>query len=434
MSMIKINKTFLPISLLVVFGAFGVTQQTNAATTPSLGAAESFSILSQTAITNVPTSVISGDVGMNTTGASITGLTSPEVGGTIFASDLFGPSEGVLVPAVQLDALTAYGVAITGQPIEGTPIDGALDGQTRGPGVYDLGAGLLGGGVLTLDGPGVYIFRTSSSLTSAGSINLINGARACDVYWRVDSLATINPGGPGTLFVGTIIAGTGIHFGTGAVLDGRALAIGGDVTMDSNTISGPTCVTPPPPPPPPPTPPTPPVGSSGGGSSPRPKIHIEKTPTPSELPDGPGIVLYKYIVSNIGTISIENVKITDDKCNDVNFISGDTDQDEKLDRTEEWVYECSIKLLKTTTNVVTAVGESSSGKKTQDTDEATVIVKAVPAPIVAGASTTTTPRFPNTGVAPRVENMNAWVIIPAGIIALMTFFYLRKRRAIESKI
>lgn len=428
MSMIKINKTFLPISLLVVFGFFGVTQQTNAATAPSLGAAESFSIISQTAITNVPTSVISGDVGMNTTGANIAGITSPEVGGTIFASDLVVPSENVLVPAVQADALTAYGVAITGQPIEGTPIVGALDGQTRGPGVYDLGAGLLGGGVLTLDGPGVYIFRTSSSLTSAGSINLINGARACDVYWRVETLATINPGGPGTSFVGTIIAGTGVHFGTGAVLDGRALAIGGDVTMDSNTISGPTCATPPPPPPP-----APPAGSSGGGSSPRPKIHIEKTPTPSELPDGPGIVLYKYIVSNIGTISIENVKITDDKCSEVNFISGDTDQDEKLDRSEEWVYECSIKLLKTTTNVVTAAGESSSGKKTQDTDAATVVVKAVPTPIVAGASTTT-PRFPNTGVAPRVENMNAWVIIPTGIIALMTFFYLKKRRAIESKI
>ena len=102
-----------------------------------------------------------------------------------------------------------------------------------------MGEGLLNGGVLTLDGSGVYIFRTTSTLTSSGSINLINGARACDVFWHVQDAATIN----GSSFVGTIIAKTGIHFGTGVRLDGRALAIGADVTMDTNNISGPSCAT-----------------------------------------------------------------------------------------------------------------------------------------------------------------------------------------------
>jgi hypothetical protein len=77
----------------------------------------------------------------------------------------------------------------------------------------------------------------TSDLISSGSIVLTNGARACDVYWQVNTLASIN----GSSFAGTIIAGTGVHFGNGVALDGRALALGGDVTLLNNTISGPTC-------------------------------------------------------------------------------------------------------------------------------------------------------------------------------------------------
>jgi hypothetical protein len=92
-------------------------------------------------------------------------------------------------------------------------------------------------GVLKLDGPGVYIFIASSDLTSSGSVNLINGSRACDVYWYVPTQANLTGGS----FVGTIIAGSGIVFGTGVSLDGRALAIGGPVTLLTNSITGPSC-------------------------------------------------------------------------------------------------------------------------------------------------------------------------------------------------
>ena len=57
------------------------------------------------------------------------------------------------------------------------------------------------------------------------------------MYWYVPTLASLTGGS----FVGTIIAGTGITFGTGVSLDGRALAIGGNVTLLSNTITGPSC-------------------------------------------------------------------------------------------------------------------------------------------------------------------------------------------------
>lgn len=220
------------LGLAFVLGIAGPTA-TFAATDPGLGAAATFSIVAQTAITGSGT--ISGDVGLNSTGAGITALTDPMVGGTIYSTDGVAPSTAILNPNVQANLSTANG-NISSQAATAS-IGPVLDGEIRTPGVYDIGAGRLNGGVLTLNGAGIYIFRASSDLISSGSISLTNGARACDVYWQVNTLATIN----GSSFIGTIIAGTGVHFGNNVALNGRALALGGDVTLLNNTISGPTC-------------------------------------------------------------------------------------------------------------------------------------------------------------------------------------------------
>ncbi|MDP3995270.1 MAG: ice-binding family protein [bacterium] len=232
----NINKIFtIALSIAVILGITGPTPAL-AATDPGLGAAATFSIIAQTAITG--TGTISGDVGLNSTGAGITALTAGDVGGTIYSTDGVAPSTAILDAAVQANLSTANG-NISGQGSTAS-VGPALDGETLTTGVYDIGAGRLNGGVLTLDGPGIYLFRASSDFISSGSINLTNGARACDVYWQVASLATIN----GSEFTGTIIAGTGVHFGADVALDGRALALGGDVTLLNNTISGPTCADP----------------------------------------------------------------------------------------------------------------------------------------------------------------------------------------------
>lgn len=198
-----------------------------AATSPDLGQAASFSVLGFSDVTNTGTTTLSGDLGV-WSGSSITGGGTINVGGATHTTDS-------VAHQAQLDAATADG-SLTGQANTGGNL-GALDSLVLIPGVYDLAAGSLSDGVLTLDGPGVYIFRTTSTLVSAGSISLINGARACDVFWHVESAATIN----GSSFVGTIIAKTGIQFGTGVSLNGRALAIGSAVTLQGNTISGPSC-------------------------------------------------------------------------------------------------------------------------------------------------------------------------------------------------
>ena len=214
---------------------------TLAATDPGLGTASSFSILAQTAITG--TGTISGNVGLNSIGAGITALTDAMVGGVIYSSDGVTPSTATLSPNVQANVSNAFTSNIPGQASTGS-IGPVLDGLTVTPGVYDIGAGRLNGGILTLNGSGIYIFRASSDLVSSGSVVLTNGARACDVYWRVETLTTLN----GSSFVGSILAGTGIHFGSGTSLNGRALAVGGDVTLLNNNISGPTCASDPAPP------------------------------------------------------------------------------------------------------------------------------------------------------------------------------------------
>ena len=209
---------------------------THAATDPGLGAAGAFSIISQTSITG--TGSTSGSVGINSTGAAITALTAAMVGGAIYSTDAIAPSTAIINPSVQANLSTANGsLSAQGSTSSIGPV---LDGLTVTSGVYDIGAGRLNGGTLTLNGPGIYIFRASSDLVSSGSINLTNGARACDVYWQVSTLATIN----GSSFVGTIIAGTGVHFGSNVSLNGRALALGGDVTLLNNSITGPTCEAP----------------------------------------------------------------------------------------------------------------------------------------------------------------------------------------------
>ncbi|PIZ85825.1 hypothetical protein COX94_02015 [Candidatus Nomurabacteria bacterium CG_4_10_14_0_2_um_filter_33_9] len=232
----KIKKVLtIILSIAFILGITGPAP-TFAATDPVLGATATFSIIAQTAITG--TGTISGDVGLNSTGAGITGLTGAMVSGTIYSTDGVAPGLAILNPTVQANLSTANG-NISGQTSTDS-IGPVLDGLVVTPGVHDIGAGRLNGGILTLDGSGIYIFRASSDFISSGSIALTNGARACDVYWQVNTLATIN----GTSFVGTIIAGTGVHFGNNVALNGRALALGGDVTLLNNTISGPTCAVP----------------------------------------------------------------------------------------------------------------------------------------------------------------------------------------------
>jgi hypothetical protein len=101
-------------------------------------------------------------------------------------------------------------------------------------------------GNLVLDGStnpnGVWIFKVGTALTTAAGgqgtpasqVTLIGGAQARNVFWQVGSSATL---GTYSLFQGTIMAQSSITLGTGATLNGRALARTGAVTLDSNPVT-----------------------------------------------------------------------------------------------------------------------------------------------------------------------------------------------------
>jgi Ice-binding-like len=79
----------------------------------------------------------------------------------------------------------------------------------------------------------VWVFQIGSTLTtaSAASVAEINGGQAVNVFWQVGSAATL---GTATRFNGNILADASITLNTGASLIGRALALNGAVTMDTN--------------------------------------------------------------------------------------------------------------------------------------------------------------------------------------------------------
>ena len=193
-----------------------------AASAPGMGAAAAFSVLGKAGVTNTGPSVLSGNVGAD---SSIMGFPPGSAVGSVLAPAVNGP---------EADASTAD-LALTAQASAAASAGPNLTGVTLVPGVYDVGSALLPG-QLTLDGPGVYVFL-ASALTVSGNVNMINGASACNVFWHVTSAATITGGS----FAGTIIAGTSVTFGDAASLDGRAIALTGSVTLINNSISGPSC-------------------------------------------------------------------------------------------------------------------------------------------------------------------------------------------------
>ena len=204
-----------------------------AATAPSLGAAASFAVLGASTVTCTGASVITGDVGV-WPGSAITGFPPCTLTGTLQAGN------GVAKQAHN-DATTAYN-ALAGASCGTDLTSQDLGGLTLSPGVYCFSSSAQLTGTLNLNSSsGIYIFQIGSTLTTAsGSSVLISNAQPCDastnVFWQVGSSATL---GTTTAFAGNILALASITMTTGATLNGRAIALNGAVTMDTNTIS--TC-------------------------------------------------------------------------------------------------------------------------------------------------------------------------------------------------
>ena len=205
----------------------------------TLGTAQNFAVLGGQTVTNTGGTVINtGDVGVSP-GAAIVGFPPGLIlGGVKHAADL---------PAAQaqFDLGNAYD-SVAGAPCtqDLTGLDlGPVGGRTLVPGVYCFTGGAILTGTLNLDFQGnpnaFFLFKTVSDLvTGVGSsvIPINTGGTTCppNVYWKIGSSATLEVG---SRFVGNILALTSISVKTGAVLNGRALARNGQVSLDTNNVT-----------------------------------------------------------------------------------------------------------------------------------------------------------------------------------------------------
>ena len=201
----------------------------------NLRSAVNFAIIAYSGVTSIPLTTINGDIALSPT-YTITG--GPVVNGTIY-----GSPNPIAIQA-QHDNTLAYNAA-AGLPNGVIISTGELGGLTLAPGLYKSGISsfAITSSDLTLDAHGdskaVFIFQMpSSTLTVLGSRKVIlsGGAKATNVFWQVGSSATL---GTHCSVKGTILALASVTLDTGAVLEGRAFAQNGAVTLDTNTVSVP---------------------------------------------------------------------------------------------------------------------------------------------------------------------------------------------------
>jgi hypothetical protein len=205
--------------------------------------------LAKSAITNVPTSTITGDVGVSPAAASsITGFTltragvafsAPEVVGDVFAADSDDPTPSDLGTAV-LDMQAAYDDAAGRITPEFLNLgDGGIGGLTLTPGLYKWTSVVSIPSDVTLSGDSddVWIFQISGdlSLSSGTEMILQGGAQPSNIVWQVAGVVDL---GTTSHAEGIMLSKTAIVVKTGASINGRLLAQTA-VTLDQASVSAP---------------------------------------------------------------------------------------------------------------------------------------------------------------------------------------------------
>ena len=215
----------------------------------SLGAAGNYAILAKSAISTVPASVITGDVGLSPAAARyITGFsltragtmwTSTQVTGRLYAADNDPPTPANLTTAV-LNMQAAYTDA-AGRP---TPNflnlgAGAIGGLTLIPGLYKWTSTVTIPSNVTLAGGSndVWIFQISGDLqmSAAKGMILSGGAKSKNIFWQVAGYVDL---GTTSHAEGIMLSKTAIHLKTGSSINGRLLAQTA-VTLDQATVTVP---------------------------------------------------------------------------------------------------------------------------------------------------------------------------------------------------
>ena len=236
-------------------GGGGGLAPVNLGTPGDLGAAAGYAILAKTGVSTVPTSTVTGNVGLSPaargglTGWSLidipadTSFTSAQVVAPfkLYAADNAAPTPANLTAAVlnmQAAYIDAAGRTATSAATTNVGA-GTLTGLTLTPGVYEWGTAVTIPTDLTFSGSAgdVWILKVAGTLdmAAAKSVILSGGAQAKNIFWQVAGAVTI---GANTHFEGIILGKTSITFGHLASINGRLLAQSA-VILDAVTVTQP---------------------------------------------------------------------------------------------------------------------------------------------------------------------------------------------------
>ncbi|MHB0978346.1 MAG: ice-binding family protein [Minisyncoccota bacterium] len=399
----KINSiSAITLAVFFVFGLNGPVT-VSAATTPSLGDAATYGVLSDTYTnTNVPNpTTINGDVGFTIAPAVIPLGAHPNYGsgvpyataGTAQATALASLNgEGCdftfVAPAVVLDATVEHV-------------------STYGPGVYcSTGAMSVGtAGGITLSGAGTYIFRSGGALDTVANstVNLGPGASACDVFWTPAGATTLNAN---STFIGTVIPTAAPWDIT--ILDatswiGRALAFGHSVTTpDANvTITAPSCA---------PAPATFTVT----------KVVINNDGGIKVVADFPLFVNATPVVSGVANIFVAGAYAVTETT-DVNYaqtFSGDCDASGNINLTSGSTMICTVTNddIVVPVPVVSSINTSGSSHQPRVSLPTTAPITPIQGQVLGVQ--TSVPGLPNAGFPPRGQNTPNNTIV-FGFLALI---------------
>lgn len=197
----------------------------NFAQAPPLGTAAEFVLFSTNgAVSNTGISHLTGNVGSNAG-----------------SSTAFGNVNGIMHDNDGASAQCASDLLIAYDQLKNTiptlfPAPLLGNGDTLVAGVYSISGEASLNLDLTLDAKddpnAVFIFQIQGafSTNAASEIHLINGAMACNVFWKVEGLISM---ATGSIMRGTLIANNAaIKIYTGCTLEGRALTTAGAITVD----------------------------------------------------------------------------------------------------------------------------------------------------------------------------------------------------------
>jgi len=204
----------------------------------ALGTAANFAILSETGVSTVPPSAITGNIGVSPISANaLTGFTltlastgafstSSQVVGDLFAASYAAPTPATLTTAIsnmQTAFTNANGLVNPGFT---NLASGAIGGLVLTPALYKWTSSVtISASGVTISGTSadVFVFQIAGTLTVAAGarVTLVGGVLASNIFWVVSGAVTADAGAH---IEGVILAKTSVTLVTGTTMNGRILS------------------------------------------------------------------------------------------------------------------------------------------------------------------------------------------------------------------